>query len=209
MNSLKRVLATIIWLTVLCPLAFAETDKVDGAPANLFSIGDVHIGSATLSDVQSELGPANAYEHDKGLVRTLCYYSRSKRGFVVLEVNSSVLGGLQRLTGFVIRQARKHPERCTQSLIDVQNMRIGMGVRLGQSEREFRATLPLHFKRSGIKLSHEIEYRREMTDTEIASMRQQWPDIRKPSFFDVVELVRATVRNGVIESYEVNRTESY
>lgn len=207
--ALKGALTIIIWLTVLCPFAFAETDKTGLVPVEAFSIGDLDVGSTSFSEVQSELGSATTTEHDEGLVRTLCYYSRRNRGVVVLELNSSVLGGLQRLTGFVIRQVRKHPERCTQSLIDLQSMRIGMGVKLGESEREFRATLPLPFKRRGNQLSHEREYRREMTDTEIASMRKQWPGIQKPSFFDVVELVRATVRNGVIESYEVNRTESY
>jgi hypothetical protein len=205
----KSVLTTVIGLTVSFTSSFAEPSQAIHVPAGGFSIGNFQVGNTTLSDVQSQLGPANAYDHDEGLVRTLCYYFRINRGVVVLELNASVLGGLQRLTGFVTRFAREHPERCSLSLIDLRIVSIGMGVRLGALEREFRASLPIPFKRNKTNLFYEVEYRREMTDMEFASMKQQWPDIQKPSFFDVIESVRAKFRNGVVEYYEVNRTESY
>jgi hypothetical protein len=126
-----------------------------------------------------------------------------------LEFNAGALGGLKRLTGFVIRVAHEHPERCSQSVINLRNVSIGMGVKLGESEREFRASLPILFKRDNNRLSHEVEYKREMTDMELALMKKQWPDIRSPGFFDVVEFVRAKFRNGMLEHYEVSRTESY
>jgi hypothetical protein len=203
------MLITITWLLSSLVSAFAEPRTMIRVPAEVFAIGALQVGTATLSDVQSQLGSSNSYEHDEGLVRTLCYYTPINQGVVVLEFNAGALGGLKRLTGFVIRLAREHPEWCSPSLINLRKISIGKGVRLGESEREFRASLPVHFKRNNTTLSHEIEYRREMTEVEIASMKKQWPNIGIPSFFDVVEFVRAKFKSGVLEYYEVKRMESY
>ncbi|WP_152625081.1 hypothetical protein [Xanthomonas albilineans] len=205
---MNNFLTKIVFSIALCLLTFAGVCGA-AAPDEVFSIGEFHVGSATLADVQSKLGSAHAYMHDKGLVKTICYYSPANQGVVVLELNASVLGGLQRLTGFVIKKARKQPGHCVQSIIDLQRMHVGMGVKLGESERDFRAALPIQFKRKDVRLFHEMDYQRAMTEMEIASMKRQWPDIKKSSSFDVVEVVCATVRNGLLESYEVSRTESY
>ncbi|WP_155394178.1 hypothetical protein [Xanthomonas albilineans] len=209
MSNINNSLVGILFSIALCLLTFAGACKAGPTPDEVFSIGEFHIGSTTLADVQSKLGSTHAYVHDQGLVRTICYYSPANQGVVVLYLNSSVLGGLQRLTGFFVKKERKQPGRCVQSPIDLQGIHIGMGVKLGESEHDFRAALSLQFKRRDAELFYEMEYRREMKNMEFASMKKQWQDIKKPSFFDVVEFVRATVRNGVIESYEVSRTESY
>jgi hypothetical protein len=209
MNIQNSVLTTIILLGVALPSAFAEPSSAIHVPVQAFSIGDFKVGDATLSEARSQLGLAHAYEHDEGLVRTLCYFYPMNQGVVVLELNASVLGGLQTLTGFTIHLEHKHPDRCSPSLTNLRSMSIGMGVKLGESERDFRTHIPIQFVRNNNGLAYDAEYKREMNDKELASMRRQWPDIRKPSFFDVVESVRVKFRKGALVYYEVQRTESY
>ena len=209
MNIRNSALSISILLGMVLTPALAEPNNAMHVPAKAFSIGDFKVGDTTLSEAQSQLGSAHAYEHDEGLVRTLCYFYPAKQEVVVLELNASVLGGLQRLTGFTVRLAPKPPEKCSSSRVNLRTINIGMRVKLGESENDFRTHLPIQFVHKNTRLTYEIEYKREMTEEELASMRQQWPDIGKPSFFDVVESVQAKFRKGMLEYYTVQRTESY
>ena len=113
------------------------------------------------------------------------------------------------MTGFEVQLMNHVPEKCSRTRVDLSAMNIGGGVALGQSESDFKAHLPVHFIQRGRYLVYEVEYQRRMTDEELVSMRRQWPDMPSPSFFDVVEFVRAKFRAGALELYEARRTESY
>lgn len=209
MQTQMIVLVAGILLGISSPSVFAKSEDATHVPIEMFSIGEFYLGESTLMDVESKLGTGSAYEGGNGLVRTLCYFYQTDRGVVVSKFNANVLGGLQRLTGFSIQQASNHPNRCMATKINLGAMKIGKLIGLGISKQKFILHFPVRFSRDKARLSYDVEYRREMTEVEFASMQQQWPDIRQPSYFDVVESVRAEFRNGALKFYEVQRTESY
>lgn len=209
MNFIMNLLMAAAFLLGPCVTAIAGGSG-KRAPSDVFSVGEFRVGVTDLEGVRALLGAATAAERDDGLVRTICYYyPYAKGGFVVFDFNSSVLGGLQRLTGFVVRRASSRPEKCSLSLVDLHAMRVGMNVRLGDSERDFRGKLPIRFDRKNAALYRVFEYEREMTGEEFLLMREQWPGIKEPAFFSVVESVRAVFKSGFLDFYEVSRSESY
>jgi hypothetical protein len=209
MNMQNAVLMTIAWLMAMVAPAFAAPTNVAYIPAEVLTISGFQLGKTTLNDVGVLLGSAPPQKRDDGLVSTLCYFSGSEHQFVAMQFDASVLGGLERLTGIGVRMLDRPPEKCTRTNVNLGSMQIGGGVALGQSEKEFKAHIPVRFVRRGVQLVYEGEYQREMTDEELTSMRQQWPGMPSPSFFVVVEFIRARFRAGALQSYEVRRTESY
>ena len=126
-----------------------------------------------------------------------------------MRFEASVLGGLERLTAIGVRMSNRLPEVCTRTNVNLGSMKIGGGLAFGQSQEKLKAHIPVRFVKRGTQLVYEVEYQREMTDEELASMRRHWPSMPSPSFFAVVESIRAGFRAGALQSYEVRRTESY
>lgn len=209
MNMRNTVLMAIAWLLVVGAPALATPNNVAHVQAEVFTIGSFQLGKTTLNDVSGFLGLAPSQKRDDGLVSTHCYFSGSEHQFVVMQFEASVLGGLKRLTGMGVRVSDKPPEKCTHTNVSLGSMQIGGGLALGQSEKEFKAHIPVRFVRRGAQLVYERGYQRKMTDEELTLMRQQWPDMPSPSFFEVVESIQAKFRAGALQSYEVRRTESY
>jgi hypothetical protein len=208
-NMRSTVQLALAWLITMGTSAFAAANDVAAVPVEVLTIGTFQLGKSTLTDVGVLLGPAPSHKRDDGLVSTLCYFSESKHQFVAMQFYASVLGGLERLTGIGVRMVDGPPANCTRTNVNLGSMQLGGGATFGQSEKEFKAHIPVQFVRRGVQLVYKVEYQRKMTDEELTSMRQQWPDMPSPSFFEVVELIQARFRAGALQSYEVRRTESY
>lgn len=79
---------------------------------------------------------------------------------------------------------------------------LGEALGWGSPKKEFKGHIPVPFVRHGAPRVYKAKYQREMTDEELASMRQRWPDMPSPSFFNVVEPIQARFRTDALQSLQ-------
>ena len=99
------------------------------------------------------------------------------------------MGGWEKITSFRISK-RRPAESCASTVVDIDGLATGNGVRLGQTLEAFKNSFPVKFKRNGSKLIYQAVSKRAATDEELKSIRARWPN-EKQVYFDVTVEINA------------------
>ena len=173
-----------------------------------FAIGKYTIGRTTLADIAADLGTTDERLEENGLVKKACYVLQKgpDRPVTIIEFESTVLGGLKRITGFTVR-SEGSGVGCAQSPVDASLLPIGNGVTLGISKPEFKRLMSLPFKERHGVLTYAKSAPRAVSEEEARKIRVQNPENPVPQI-DVTVRIDATFRRDRLIAYYVSRLET-
>jgi hypothetical protein len=203
-----RYIKLVSIASVLCaPRLVYSTGAVP--TSDIFSLGQIKIGTTTLDEVQKMLGPSDFFrpKKDDESPLSICYKAESPNGdfFVLLE--SGATGGFKRVTGFSI--SRVNPEHaCGRLQATTESVQPANGVEIGESRESFEKRFTVRFAPCGSNLSYELDSTREPGAEELESLKKMWPN-EKSYRLDVAVRVCAHFDNDHLTSYTVSKVESY
>lgn len=193
----------LIWCT---PLS-ADIGELPEALNGAFSIDSFEIGEATLADIQAYLGLAALKRTADGLAVSICYSQRAP-ATIKVTFESSVLGGLERLTAIELT-TKVADDECAQPKNSIATLRLGRGISLSQTRKQFEESLPLKFDAAGLILTYSGDFKRHASQAETERIRARYPKLSGEVMFDISVDIEAAFMNGRLYRYRISRLESF
>jgi hypothetical protein len=153
------------------------------------SILGLELGKNTLEDVQAMLGKSRPISLGEGEPFKICYLSNPnkqlKNMMVVFEATSQITG----LLAFSVELGSEIPpglETCLKSSILSESAVTAGKLKLGMTRAQLEEIFGKASKAEGKKLSYIYKTKLKMSNEEMMSMKQQWPDeVLKDPYWNV------------------------
>jgi hypothetical protein len=169
------------------------------------------IGSASLKDVEAELGPANVLPRIESSPDTICYVSPTDG--TVLIFGAGAMGGFVDVTDFAIwSHEAKFPNAsaCLPSKLVSRSLSTPSGIKLGLSVEQLSAIVGTVPTTKHAEVHYELSCREKMTAEDIKRFKtaKNW-DVPENPFFDVSSFVKAQFTSSKASRIYVAKLESY
>ena len=194
------------WLALTLP-AFAETE--DPYKLNESILG-FELGKHTLEDVQAKLGRSVPISPREGEPFKICYFSNQRPEiFVVFEATSKDDGLLAYSVTSDLAKISDRDE-CVQSPILSKSILTGGTLKLGMTRAQLQGAFGKASRTEGNKLFYIYQAKHKMSDDEMKSMAEDWPDeVKKNPYWNYTSVMEIELLKNKIIFMRVSKTETY
>lgn len=194
------------WLALALP-AFADTE--DPYKLNESILG-FELGKHTLEDVQAKLGRSVPISPREGEPFKICYFSNQQPEiFVVFEAMRKDDGLLAYSVTLDLAKISDRDE-CVQSpLLSKSILTVGT-LKLGMTRAQLKGAFGKASRTDGNKLYYIYQAKLKMSDAEMKSMAEDWPDaVKKNPYWNYTSVMKIELKKNKIISMRVSKTETY